>query len=166
VLQYDNPARQSTYRGKIVIPVRRFKDWELVAYLARNPDPAEGEPKYVWPSGFHKGLEVFGASVMKEDHQLPVRVCYLVESPFTVMKFWQMGLPAISPFGWSLSPEQIAIVGELAKGIICLPDSDKAEAFAPYAHALSKKVWVRCPAMPEGVADPERLSLEQTKSLT
>jgi hypothetical protein len=76
------------------------------------------------------------------------------------------GITGISPFGWSLSAEQVAIVGELARGVVALPDTDKAEAFAPYAHALSKAVWVRCPAMPEGVADPEYLSLEQIRALT
>lgn len=96
---------------------------------------------------------------------LPVRVIYLVESPFTVLKFWQMGLPAVSPFGWSLSEQQIAIVAELAKCVICLPDRDKQEAFAPYAHQLSKRVWVRCPEMPEGVEDPESLTLEEVKSV-
>jgi len=39
--QYDNPKRQSAYKGKILLPVRRFKDGELVGYLARDTRPAE-----------------------------------------------------------------------------------------------------------------------------
>jgi hypothetical protein len=35
---------------------------------------------------------------------------------------------------------------------------------APYAHALSKRVVG--PAMPQGVADPEYLTLEQIRALT
>ena len=132
-------------------------------YLSRNIGEVTPEkPKYRFPDGLAKGLELFGAW-QRERRQH--RIIWLVESPFTVMKFAQMGLPAVSLFGWSLSDQQIAIVAELAKGVICLPDADKAEAFAPYAHALAKRLWVRCPAMPNGVADPERLSLEQIRAL-
>jgi DNA primase len=47
-----------------------------------------------------------------------------------VLKFHQLGLPAVSPFGWSLSEQQIAILAELAKGVICLPDRQKQKAFS------------------------------------
>lgn len=167
VFQYENPSRRSTYNGSVLIRISRYSDGECVGYLSRNIGEVTPErPKYALPSGLHKSLELFGAFQLKEDHQLPVRICYLVESPFTVMKFWQHGLPAVSPFGWSLSPQQIDIMAELAKGYVCLPDADKTEAFSPCAHQLSKRVWLRCPPMPDGVADPEHLSLEQIKALT
>ena len=76
-----------------------------------------------------------------------------------------MGLPAVSSFGRWVSGEQLAILSEPARGVIALPDTDKAKALAPYGHALSKAVWVRVrrPAMPECVADPEYLSLNTSR---
>lgn len=167
VFEYRNDSRRSAYNGSVMIRISRYSDGECVGYLSRNLGEITAEkPKYRFPDGLHKALELFGAFQLKEDHKLPVRVLYLVESPFTVLKFWQLGLPAVSPFGWSLSDQQVAILAELAKGVICLPDRDKAEAFASFAHKLSQRLWVRCPAMPEGVEDPEQLSLDQIRALT
>jgi DNA primase len=47
VFQYENPNRISAYRGKIMFPIRRLSDGELVGYLARTPNPGDGEPKYL-----------------------------------------------------------------------------------------------------------------------
>jgi DNA primase len=129
VFHYDNPARKSAYRGKILLPVRRWGDGELVAYLARTPEPKEGEPKYVWPNGFHKSLELLGAWQLRNEFTLPLRIVYLVESPFAVMAFHQMGLPAVSPFGWSVSEAQANVVAAIARGVVCLPDRDKSDEF-------------------------------------
>lgn len=45
------------------------------------------------------------------------------------------------------------------------PDSDKRDAFEQSVFLLAKRMWARCPAMPEGVTDPESLNLEQVKAL-
>lgn len=163
--QYDNPARSSPYKGKIMLPIKRFADGEVVAYLARNPEPKEGEPKYIFPKNFHKSLELYGAWQIKNSGQLPLRIIYLVESPFCVLAFHQKGLPAVSPFGWSLSEQQIQIIKQITKGVIYLPDQDKAKDIATFAHSLSLHVWVKCPPLPEGIRDPEHLTLEQIKQL-
>jgi len=161
--QYDNPKRQSAYKGKILLPVRRYKDGELVGYLARTPEPAEGEPKYVWPKGFHKHLELFGAFQLKE--KAPIRVLYVVESPFCVMAFHQKGFPAVSPFGWTLSSEQVQIIAELAKGVVLLPDRNKHEEAKQYASSLAARVWCKMPTLPDGIDDPEHMSAEQIRAL-
>jgi DNA primase len=148
VFEYSNPSRRSQYNGSVMLRISRWSDGECVGYLSRNiGDVTPEKPKYRSPDGLHKVLEMLGAWELKE--RAPHRMIYSVESPFAVVKFSQMGLPVVSPFGWSLSEQQVAIVAELAKGVICLPDSDKSEAFAPYAHQLSKRVWVRCPVMPQ-----------------
>ncbi len=160
--EYSNPARQSIYKGKILLHVRRWKDSELVAYLARESDPA-AENKYIWPKGFPKHLELFGAVQIREDHALPLRTCFLLESPFAVMAFWQKGFPAVSPFGWSVSAEQVAILKDLAKGVVFLPDKDKTKEAAQYAGLMAKSVWVK---MPEYQADdPEKLSKAEIQKL-
>ena len=162
--QYDNPKRQSAYKGKILLPVRRWVDGELVGYLARTPEPEDGEPKYIWPKGFAKHLEVFGAFQLKEKG--PQRVLYVVESPFAVMKFHQLGFPAVSCFGWSVSDEQCRILSELARGVVFLPDRNKYAEARAVAGALAQRVWVKMPELPEGIDDPEHLSLEQIRALT
>jgi len=77
------------------------------------------------------------------------------------MKFHQLGLPAVSPFGAFLAPEQVAILRQLAKGWIYLPDRDKFSAVEESLKLLSQFCWVKCPALPDGVDDPEYLSLDQ-----
>lgn len=162
--QYDNPARKSPYKGKVLLPVRRWADGELVAYLARTPEPKEGVPKYVWPNGFHKSLELFGAWQLKADGKLPLRIVYLVESPFAVMRLHEMGFPAASPFGWSVSEAQADVVAQVARGVVCLPDRNKRDEFD--VRQLARRMWCRVPEMPEGVDDPERLEREMVTALT
>jgi len=169
--QYDNPKRQSAYKGKILLPVRRWKDGELVAYLARTPEPKDGEPKYIWPKGFQKSLEVFGAWQIKTPpdggaRQLPLRVCYLVESPFSVLKFHQLGFQAVSCFGWSVSDQQLDILASLAKGLCYLPDRNVYAQAEEQAGRLSRRLWVRFPELPNGIHDPEQLTAEQVRALT
>lgn len=166
VFQYHNPNRKSVFAHKILLPILRFKDGACVGYLARNPAPAEGEPKYIFPKGVHKNLEVFGAWQIKNDvTQLPLRVAYVVESPFAVLKFHQLGLPAVSCYGWSVSEEQTNILCCLARGVVYLPDRNKWEEGRQVAGQLSQRLWVKMPALPIGVDDPEKLSLEQIRSL-
>lgn len=168
VFEYDNPKRQSQYKGKILFPIRRFKDGAVVGYLARNPKPAEGEPKYLFPKGVFKHLEMFGSWQLKNDQGqvVPRRLVYLVESPLCVMKFWQMGLPAVSPFGWSVSDEQIGILESLAKGCVFLPDRDKHQQATEQAGRLARRVWVKLPELPSAVTDPEQMTVEQIRSVT
>ena|GEM_PF-3786730 len=165
VFCYNNPARKSVYSGKVMIPILGFDDGELYGYLARNPAPKDGEPKYIFPKGLPKHLFVFGACQIKQMCEVPIKKLYLVESPFSVMKFVSLGLPAVSPFGWSVSDEQLAILQSLAKGIIYLPDRNKYEDGKAVAAALAGKLWVKYPPLPEGIDDPEKLSLEQVQAL-
>lgn len=165
VFCYNNPARRSAYTDKVMIPIHRFKDGELVAYLARDPRPAEerGEdPKYIFPKGFAKHLELFGAVQLKE--QAPIRILYVVESAFSAMHFYQLGLPCVALLGWSVSPQQLDIIAQLAKGVCYLPDSDKRKEAQAYAGLLATKLWVKFPEMP--VADPEHLDANQIRALT
>lgn len=162
--QYDNPARQSVYKDKILLPVRRM-DGELVAYLARNPETND-QPKYIWPKGFNKHLELFGAwQIKNEARNLPIRFVYLVESPFCVMKFWQLGFPAVSPFGCSVSSEQVELLCRLARGIVFLPDRDKYNSIQQQAGILSQKLWTKCSILPDGISDPEHLDASQIRAL-
>lgn len=174
--QYFNSSRKSAYSNKVLFPVLRFNDGVKTGYLARTIEKDSADPKYIFPKGFHKQLEVFGAWQIKQHasngagQALPLRVGFVVESPLCVMKYWQMGLYAVSPFGAFLSPEQVDTIAQVFRGVVYLPDRDKFEKIADSLRSLSQKVWVKTPPLPAGCDDPENLSREQViallKSLT
>jgi DNA primase len=156
VFAYNNPQRKSAYSGRVMIPIT--KDGELYGYLARA---VEGEPKYLFPKGLPKHLFVFGADQITE----AVKVLYLVESPFTVMTFASFGLPALSPYGWSVSDEQLEIICGLCKGVVYLPDANKFEQGMAVGWKLSGRLWVKYPKLPDGISDPEAMTKEQVLAL-
>lgn len=165
--EYFNPSRKSAYQGRILIRIQRFSDGGTVGYLVRDQRGKEergDSPKYLFPAGVHKSLELWGSFQLKDT--APHRIVYLVESAFCVMRFHQLGLPAVAMLGCTLSERQADIIARIAKGVVALPDADKREQFAPYAGMLSRRLWVKCPQMPDGMADPEALSLEQIQALT
>jgi len=179
--QYFNPSRKSLYSHKILFPVRRFAEGVKTGYLARTIEENSSDPKYIFPKGFHKQLEVFGAWQIKQLAEragasdasgvnasgltLPLRVGFVVESPRCVMKYWQMGFYAVSPFGAFLSSEQIEILTQLFRGVVFLPDRDKYEQIESSLALLAKKCWVKFPSLPEQISDPEKLNHEQILAL-
>lgn len=163
VFEYNNPARRSVYTGSVMLKIRRWSDGECVGYLSRNIGEVTPEkPKYSFPKGMHKALELWGAYQIKDDEER-LRILYVVESPFSVMHFHQLGLPAVSLLGWSVSPQQLHIIVQLAKGVVYLPDSDKRKEAQAYAGLLATRLWCRFPEMPK--PDPEQLSKEQILAL-
>jgi DNA primase len=184
--QYRNPSRKSLYTDKVLFPVRRFSDGCKVGYLARTIAKDSTDPKYIFPKGFHKQLEVFGAWQIKQlaekagasnasgEHAsgltLPLQVGYVVESPLCAMKYWQMGLYAVSPYGAFVSEQQLEIIQRLFRGVVFLPDRDKYPQVDSVIRLLSRRLWVKSPELPSEISDPENLSREQViallKSLT
>jgi DNA primase len=167
VFEYQNEKRRSPYHGSVMLKIRRYSDGECVGYLVRNTGAITPEkPKYVFPRGFHKGLELFGSWQIKNEASRPLRVVYLVESPFSVLRFHQLGFPAVSPFGWSVSDEQVNILCHLTRGVIYLPDRNKEHEGSSVAEKMTRSLWVRYPGLPPGVDDPEQLTAEQIRALT
>lgn len=171
VYMYNNPARKSAYSGRVMLPVRDIEG-TLYGYLGRNIEHATADnPKYMVPRDFPKSRFLFGAYELRQHlsglgtgrgvyHQV-----YLVESPFCVMHFASLNLPAVAAYGWSLSPEQVDILATLAKGIVYLPDRNKSADCAGVVHCLAKRLWTIAPTLPEGVSDPEEMSLETIRQL-
>lgn len=172
VFQYRNQTRKSIYTDKVMIPIRDAEGI-LYGYLARdiagntNTTAAEAQPKYLWPKGLPKSRFLFGAHEILAGTfgSAPLRICYLVESPFCVMKFAMWGIPAVSPFGWSVSSEQQEQLAQLAKGCIYLPDRNKWDNRHREVAALAEHLWVRCPPLPADCEDPESLTKETLLSL-
>ena len=169
VFCYNNPARKSAYSGRVMLPVK-CPQGHLYGYLGRivpTGDSTE-QPKYLFPKGLEKSRFLFGADVLTSGMfgQVPLKRVYLVESPFCVMKFASMGLPAVAAYGWSVSEEQVQLLQPIGKGIVYLPDRNKFEDSNASLGLLAKTFWVRRPELPAGIGDPEQMSLEMIHSLT
>jgi DNA primase len=98
-------------KDRIVIPVHNTEG-ELVAYCGRYPadNPPDDEPKYKFPKGFRKELEVFNLSrISRVERDADVqRSVLIVESFLSVIKHWRPDLHVVSLMGRSISPEQVA----------------------------------------------------------
>ena len=168
VFCYDNPSRRSAWSGRVMLPIRDVEG-HLFGYLGRLVPTCDSkeQPKYLLPKGLAKSRFLFGADVVKAGKfgHVPSRVCYLVESPFCVMKFASMGFPALSAFGWSLSLEQIQLLQSLARGIVYLPDRDKYQEAHSVTARLCQSSWCRFPPLPAGMDDPEEMTKEQILAL-
>jgi DNA primase len=157
VFAYNNPARKSAYSGRVMIPIRDVEG-VLYGYLGRDISDTPSA-KYLFPPNFPKSRFLFGADQLWAAR--PHRILYLVESPFCVLKFAALGLPAVSPFGWSVSPEQLQLLVSLAKGIVYLPDRNKYADCAEQVQKLASRVWVRFLPLPAGIDDPEQLETKE-----
>lgn len=166
VFFYQNNARKSQVNGHVLIPIRDVEGVNY-GYLARNIGEVAAErPKYRLPANLPKSRFLFGSDQLCTFGQLPLKRIYLVESPFCVMKFASLGLPAVSPFGWSVSEQQIDILVGLAKGIVYLPDRNKSTEAQAIIPKMAQKLWVRSPPLPPDCDDPEKMKLEQILALT
>jgi DNA primase len=91
--------------GRIAIPIHNAEG-EIVAYAGRTPEnPRDGQPKYLFPRGFRKSLELFNyhrAVTATTQESLVV-----VEGFFDCMKVWQAGFQrVVAIMGSSLSETQ------------------------------------------------------------
>ena len=157
VFCYNNPARKSAYSGRVMLPVKDSAGL-LYGYLGRDSSDNPDIPKYLFPKNLPKSRFLFGSDVLKADTfgPAPLKRVYLVESPFCVMKFASLGLPAVSPFGWSVSQEQIALLCQIARGVVFLPDANKHQDASSLVPNLASKLWTRFPELPAGITDPEQ----------
>lgn len=180
VFCYNNPARKSAYSGRVMIPIKDV-DGRLYGYLGRNihtiDQPSEDKenpsPKYLFPRDFPKSRFLFGCHELRQhlaDSGLPAsskyKEIYLLESPFAVLKFASLGLPAVSPFGWNVSTEQIGILKSLTRGVVFLPDRNKYQDCLGMTGLIAQSLWLRFPLLPDTIQDPEQMTMEQIQALT
>jgi DNA primase len=175
VFCYNNPARRSAYSGRVMLPVKDVEG-KLFGYLGRavttEPPASDSNtnPKYLFPRNLPKSKFLFGAyeltaQLTSGQYRLPLKLVYLVESPFCVMKFAMLGLPAVSPFGWSVSSEQVDILARIAKGVVYIPDRNKTAEAGNVTLVLAARLWLRFPPLPPSIDDPEQMTKEQILAL-
>lgn len=103
--------------GRLVFPIKNRKG-ELVAYAGRAIDGAE--PRYKFPAGFRKGLELWNLS------EVTGMSVVLVEGFFDCMKVWQAGYTCIALMGSSMSSVQEDMIAEQFAEVVVMLDGDEA----------------------------------------
>jgi DNA primase len=91
-------AGKGSMHDRIVIPIHN-REGELVAYAGRSIDGSE--PRYKFPAGFHKSLELFNLHRVRGEVSV-----VLVEGFFDCMNVTQAGFPCVALMGSTMSKAQ------------------------------------------------------------
>ena len=148
-------AGKGSMHNRIVIPIHNLEG-ELVAYAGRSIDGSE--PRYKFPAGFHKSLELFNLHRVKGEVSV-----VLVEGFFDCMKVTQAGFPCVALMGASMSKAQEKLIGEYFGHVVVMLDGDEAgrDAATGIVDRLQRAVYqvqlVDLPqgAQPDNIADDE-----------
>lgn len=101
------------------IPLHRWNG-DLIGVI-RRATRDDQKPRYVYPSGFHAGQEMFGAHRLGPYNE---SVC-LVEGPLDVISCWKAGIPALGCYGASISLSQVQLLRRLGVyNVVLLTDND------------------------------------------
>jgi hypothetical protein len=110
-----------------MLRISRWSDGEMVGYWSQYRRHHPWEAQVFICEGLAEIARVVRRLATERRRQNTARIVYLVESPFAVMKFHQLGFPPVSTFGWTVSPAQADIIGQMTKGIVFLPDASKTK---------------------------------------
>ena len=118
---------------------------------------------------FKKTLEVF--NIHRAALEPDTSPLVIVEGFFGVMHLWQLGIRrVVALMGWSLSERQEAMIGKLVtpdSRIVLMLDNDEPGVAAQQkiAPRLAEHCFVRSFRWPEGVREPDELTVEQVAAL-
>jgi DNA primase len=148
--------------GRIVIPIHNGVG-ELVAYAGRAID--DSEPKYKFPPGFHKSLELYNLhrAVKTEDSGRVI----VVEGFFDALNLHQAGYRGVvALMGCELSAAQERLLTESFYEIVLMLDGDEPgrAGAGQIAARLARSAWVRVVDVPAG-KQPDQLSAHEIQML-
>ncbi len=152
--------------GRIAIPIHDAAG-NLVAYAGRWPgEPPAGEERYKLPVGFKKSLVLYNLHRLKYSEEV-----VLVEGYWSVMRLYDLGVPAVALMGRSLSPQQEELlvsagVKRGVKRLVLLLDGDVPgrQAAAELLPRLARRFFVRLVEPPDD-AQPDTISPETLREL-
>ncbi len=147
---------KGTMSRRVVIPIHNERG-DLVAYAGRSVDGSE--PKYKFPTGFRKSLELWNLNRCRGLYVI------LVEGFFDAMKIHQAGHPAAALMGCSLSSEQERKLARFQQVVVML-DGDEAgrKATAEIVPRIARVTFVHVIDLPDGV-QPDQLSSAEIQRL-
>jgi DNA primase len=142
-------------QNRIVIPIHNERG-EMVAYAGRSIDNTE--PKYKFPSGFHKSLELYNLHRAIGEGNTRRRVV-LVEGFFDCLRVSATGFPCVALMGCSRSEAQEELLMRYFKGVWLFLDGDNAgsEATDALLVSLGRRLWVHASILPDGI-QPDGMS--------
>ena len=150
---------KGSMQGRCVIPIHNVTG-ELVAYAGRSIDGTE--PRYKFPAGFHKSLELFNLHRVKGELSV-----VLVEGFFDCMKVTQAGYPCVALMGSTMSKRQEEFLAEYFGHVIVMLDGDEAGKVAAQgiAERLRRVIYhVDIVDLPDNVL-PDQLSKDALQKL-
>jgi DNA primase len=108
---------KGSMKNRIVIPIHN-REGELIAYAGRSTDGSE--PRYKFPAGFHKSLELYNLHRVRGETSI-----VLVEGFFDCLKVTQAGFPCVALMGSMMSKTQEELLRDFGHVIVML-DGDEA----------------------------------------
>jgi DNA primase len=152
------PGKGSMH-DRIVIPIHG-REGELIAYAGRAIDGSE--PRYKFPAGFHKSIELFNLHRVRGEVSVVV-----VEGFFDCMKVTQAGFPCVALMGSTMSTAQEHLLAEVFGDVVLMLDGDDAGrgAASEITDRLQRVVFqVRTVELPRDV-QPDQLSADEIHRL-
>ena len=147
--------------ARIAFPIHNEKG-ELVAYAGRSIN--DSEPRYKFPAGFHKSLELYNLHrAITENSRRRVVV---VEGFFDCLKVCAAGFPCVALMGSAMSRAQEDLLIRHFDVVCVLLDGDEAgqQAANDCLTRLGRRMWTWAPALTEG-KQPDMLSTEEIQTL-
>jgi len=145
--------------GRVVFAIHNGAG-EIVAYAGRSIDGTE--PRYKFPAGFKKSLELFNFHRVKAKDALSVVV---VEGFFDCMKVTQAGYGCVALMGSAMSQAQEDLLADNFAEVILMLDGDEAgrRAVAEIGDRLGRRVYrVISVGMPDG-GQPDQMTTEEVQ---
>jgi len=142
----DRVGRPLGYAGRRLDPgqVRRLGKWKMPPRL----------PKSRLLYNFHRVGHALSSTLV------------IVEDPWSVMRLFQLRLPAVALLGTHLSEHQLQLLSGVPTLILMLDGDDAGrKATTRIRHLLSPRATVQVVTLPEGL-DPDDLHDEQLRGLT
>lgn len=148
--------------GRICVPLHNERG-ELIGYAGRWPgDPVpDDQERYLLPAKFRKRLALYNLHRVHDAEHV-----VLVEGYFSAVRIHILGFPVAALMGWSVSPEQIALlVHSGTRFVTLLLDGDEAgrRAREKVLPELASAFFVRAPVLPEGEKPDTLLEAELRK---
>ena len=145
-----------------MIPIHNEKG-ELVAYAGRAVD--NSEPRYKFPPGFHKSLELYNLHRANGAGKTRRRVV-LVEGFFDCIKVSGAGFPCVALMGSTMSEAQEQLLVRHFNVACILLDGDEAgqQGAVDCLTRLGRRMWTLAPVLPEG-KQPDMLTVEEIQAL-
>lgn len=153
---------KGSMQGRCVIPIHN-EAGQLVGYAGRAINGSE--PRYKFPVGFRKSLELYNLHRAIGEANPKTRVV-VVEGFFDCMRVTEAGFPCVAVMGSAMSEAQEELLVQHFSVACLLFDGDEAgqQASMECLARLGRRMWVWAPVLPEG-EQPDMLSVGEIRAV-